>query len=725
MGRSLNLKIWVPTFMGIAITLVLSTSLFFHSDRISQGFKFIENHLSNLCIRYLSKPLPKDSPLLLVYIDDASLKEVGRWPWSRKKLAELATALHRLGASVVTYDMVFPEEEPNIGKEVLFELEKKSALSEETTAALKQAESLFDQDTVFAESLKQGTSVLGFAFSYRLIEQGVLPDPCLIFPKESSQEIPFLEMNGYLGNIEPLQRAAKYGGFINGFPDLDGTYRHSPILVQIGTRAFCSLGVEAVSLYLGKRQFVLHSEPYKNGMILQGISLGDRFIPLTPHGEMWIPYRRKGSRFSSVSAIDVMKGQVSREQVADKIVFIGFSASALGDLVSTPISPLVPGVNIQATIAAGILDGYLPYKPSWGKGVTVFLVFILGLFCSFIFPRVGAILELGLTLLLTGLLSFLGCWIWVHYQMIFFFTFPILTILLISIVTNAFGYFFESKRLQLVRAMFDQYVPPGHVELLCKQELGAVFKGENKELTILFSDIRGFTTLSESLTSSQVKEFLDLYFTMMSQIIFNKQGTIDKYIGDSIMAFWGAPLNDEKNALHAVEAALEMQGKLVDLNQILESKRLPSLKIGIGINTGMVHVGDMGSHFRRAYTVIGDAVNLASRLESLTKLCCADILVGQTTQEQTRDAIVYRNLGKVSVKGKTNQVTIYQPVCLAQQATDSIRSELQLYHEALDLLVEKKGDEARKRFQKLIADYPANQHLYESIWERMNQQIIN
>lgn len=265
--------------------------------------------------------------------------------------------------------------------------------------------------------------------------------------------------------------------------------------------------------------------------------------------------------------------------------------------------------------------------------------------------------------------------------------------------------------------MFDQYVPPAHIDRMMNDPSAYQFEGEQKELTVLFSDIRSFTNISESLSAAELKAFLNNYFTPITKIIFDNEGTIDKYVGDMVMAFWGAPVDDKKHAYHAVLTALKMQQMTQQLRQEFSAKGWPAVEIGVGLNTGPMNVGDMGSSYRRAYTVLGDAVNLGSRLESITKFYGAKILIGEHTHAQAPE-FVYRYVDRIQVKGKNEPVRVYEPLCLKTELTPELEHELSQYEKAHQLYMQQQWQAASGAYQQLIADYP-EQKLYQVYKDRI------
>ena len=704
----------ISVFLGLIAVFLVAAVLFVSPEPISVWINVLENTSYRLQLRHSYKPLSKNGPIVIVDIDEKSLAEQGRWPWPRKTLAELVDKLHTMGAKVIAFDVTFPEAESNIASELLEGVQQTA--SPATLQTLKNAEPLFDYDALLAKSLESGNNVLSVIFSEEGEPRGFLPPPLLTLPKD---QLLIPEMKSYMGNIDLLGKAAKYAGFINAAPDSDGVFQFAPLLLRYGTGIYPSLALAATQLYLGIQKESPITKSYEGGAVLEGLTFGDRTIPLNPWGRILIPFRGGAYTFPYISAVDVLKGRAPPETIAGKLLFIGSSAAAMGDIYPTAIAPAFPGVEIHASVAAGIIDNYLPYVPAWGKGVAFALVVILGTICAIAFPFLGPIAVALLAFGLAFILAAAERWVWNQHAIVLPFFLPILMILILFLLDLLYGYFFETRGRRAIRQLFNQYVSSDYLDLMMKKSSEFGLKGENKELTVFFSDIRGFTALTETLSTAEITEYLNLYLTQMTQILFDYRGTIDKYIGDAIMAFWGAPLPDPQQALHAVQTALAMRKKLDLFNRDIRKANQPEVTIGIGINTGNVHIGDLGSKFRRSYTVVGDAVNLASRLEGLTKFYHVDIIVGENTWKQTKDDFIFRKIDKVQVKGKRQIVEIYQPFCATLEQSNELRAELELHHRALDLYFQRDWEQSIPLFETLQNSYPTNRPLYEVYLQRM------
>lgn len=715
----LNEKI-VP--LGISFFLVLLFALF--SFLQPKGFEnwmeLLENLSYDFQVRSHHKPLGKESSIAIIDIDDKSLETQGRWPWSRKKLSELISKTYQSGATIVALDITFPDVEQNVVSELESEIKKVPNKNDEAVLSeLNKLEAEFDYDELFGKSLALGDSLLGFVFSDQGDNLGILPPPISVLSPQLQKDLSIPEKTHFLGNIPVLQKAAKNGGFINSAKDPDGVLRFTNLLLRRGGDLYTSLSLQAASQYLLVKKIELKTERYGNSTVLEGIKLDQQVIPTNPMGQILIPYRGPSFTFPYLSATDVLEGKVDRSAIEGKLIFIGFSASALADLYSTSVDPVFPGVEVHASVASGILDNYLPYKPYWGRGAVLFLMLLVGVICAALFPFLDALMSTILCLAFAGSIFFLDNWLWNNKGIVIETLYPIGMIATLFIFNLAWGYFKESKKGKELKSVFGQYVPPAYLEEMLRKGGEINLEGESKELSVLFSDIRSFTSISEKLTAHELKQFLNRFFNPITEVIFRNKGTIDKYVGDMVMAFWGAPLETPYHASQAVHTAIEMQKALSELNTSFVNEGKQPVKIGIGVNTGLMNVGDMGSKFRRAYTVLGDPVNLASRLEGQSKYYSVDILVGENTWAQTKDEIAYRKIDKIKVKGKETGIEIYEPICLKANMSEDLKKELEKHNLALDAYFKQDWAKSSQLFEELKTSYPHRAGLYGFFVERI------
>ena len=590
------------------------------------------------------------SPIAIIDIDDKSLQAEGRWPWPRSKLAQLVLRLKEEGVVVIAMDIMFSEAEDNPGNTIIQLLDARKLSTPALDNAIKQIIPSIDNDMQFATALAQQDTVLGMTFLPRAETSGILPLSIYELKTPEDQHLSFIEGVGFISNIESLQKAAKYAGFINVYPDPDGIIRRVPLLMRYKNNLYPSLALGAVQLFLLEK-IKLNTENYNGYPQLESIQLGDHTIPSDSLSQILVPFRGKSFTFPYVSATDVLHKNLPPNSLAGKIVFLGPSATGLGDLRATAVQGIFPGVEIQATIADGIISDNYFYKPEWTKGAEITITVVFGAIFVFLFPFLGPRALTILSLVIPTCLIILNNYFWLKTGLIIFILVPILLIITLAFMNIIYGYLFESRKRERLKEMFGQYVPEEHIDEMLKGADNFALLGEDREMTVLFADIRNFTTISETMTASELKTLLNEFFTPMTEIIFKYQGTIDKYIGDLIMAFWGAPLFDKKHAEHAITAALEMQETVAHLKPAFSARGWPEINIGVGLNSGVMSVGDMGSQYRRNYTVLGDAVNLGSRVEGLTKFYGVNLMVTEATQKDQKK-FIFRQLDRVRVKGK-------------------------------------------------------------------------
>ncbi len=416
---------------------------------------------------------------------------------------------------------------------------------------------------------------------------------------------------------------------------------------------------------------------------LEAVELGGRQLPVDAQGAVLVPYRGPAGSFNYISASDIMNGTLEDPGLLDgAIVIIGATAPGLQDLRSTPFGSIYPGVEIHANVLSGILDDRFRWQPAYTLAIELIAVAVFGLILTLVLPLLSAIFATILTAFTLTLVIGLNHYLWVVQMHVVPLAATMLTVSVIYLLNMVFGYFFEARSKHQMNDLFGQYVPPDLVTEMANDPWHYSLASEKRELSVLFSDIRGFTSISEDLEPVELSELLDRFLTPMTEVVHVTHGTIDKYMGDAIMAFWGAPVRDPEHAANAVKAGLAMLEALKKLNLEIEERGRQPLKIGVGINSGPMSVGNMGSSFRRAYTVLGDAVNLGSRLEGLTKYYGVDLLVSEATRQEA-DRYLYREIDRVRVKGKAIAVTMYdtkglQGAVSAEWADRAIRFEAAL-----------------------------------------------
>jgi adenylate cyclase len=712
----------VPIAGGIAITLLV---VFLHQAD-SGVLRAVRDRLDWLVydLRF-NQTLPADPvphrDVVIVDIDEASLAEVGHFPWPRSVLAQLIDRLVEAGVVVVGFDIVFAEDEENPIRQVLREatplLGDDAARLGELLAPVDEE---LDGDLLFARSISAAREagidiVLGYALTLEQNRAGVTGDPLELLDAPDPGALGLEQMTGHTANIPVLQQAAERAGFFVSTPDADGVNRSYPMILAYDDAIYPSLALESARRFLFVEEIALLSTPIGGVETLEAVSLDGELLPTDGLGRVMIPYRGPARTFDYVSAADVLRGDAG-EALAGRIALIGTSAVGLVDIRSTPVSSVYPGVEVHASVLAGIIDGQFPFKPPWADGVDIVLTFGLGLLLSLVLPFSGVLLYVLASAVAAGIAVWVNLWLWIDQAFVTSLIGPLLAVVAVTSFNLVYGFFTETLAKRQLKSMFGQYVPPELVEEMSRNPEGITDDGERRELTVLFCDIRGFTTISEQLTASQLKDLLNRFFTPMTEIIFDHRGTIDKYVGDMIMAFWGAPLADPDHARNAIDTALMMLARTEELKPELARLGYPEVNIGIGLNTGPMNVGNMGSQFRRSYTVLGDSVNLGSRLEGLTKFYGVQLIVGEQTHAG-QDAFLFRQLDRVQVKGKKEPTRIYTPICRLDEATSEVRAELALYEQARRAYIEKRWDDAEQGFRELRVE--EDNVLYDIYLERL------
>lgn len=704
-------------FIAIVLTLTIAW-LAITSDNHANILQRIEYLLYDLRFNMLL-PLTKressDTSIVIVDIDERSLITEGRFPWSRHKIAKLVDKLGQAGAVVIAFDVVFSEKQINPVDEMSLLLQRDMRRELDSLDRIYQQ---VDADVALAKSLENYDTVLGFFFQdNQAYQNGLLPQPIHTLSPKWQGKLVVTQRPGYTANVETLQQAASGGGFVTMFPDFDGIVRRSPLVIRHQNQLYPSLALSAAMRYLFVENIQPEVAELGDVLTMTQLSLSEYPAPTDPRGFVTVPYQGRAFSYPYISATDVLNDQLEPDWLSGSIVLVGTSAIGLADLRSTPMGPQYPGVEVHANILDALLHGGFPYKPDWSAGAVLLQLIVIAIFMIIVLPRLGplAMLVSGITIIAATF--FFNGYVWIHGLDL-----PLAGALLLTTSLTALfiadGFIRESASKRMLKGMFDQYVPPAHIEKMLDDPEAYSFSGEHKLMTVLFSDIRSFTTISETLSARELKLLLNTYFTPITKEIFDHQGTIDKYVGDMVMAFWGAPLDDEQHRQNAIKAALKMQQVTEQLKPMFQAQGLPEINIGIGINTGYMNVGDMGSSFRRAYTVLGDAVNLGSRLESITKYYGAKILVGEETHDAVDD-FVFRFVDRIVVKGKATAIRVYEPLGLVGEVDKESLEELDHYHEALDMYLKQHWGEAREAFNRLNRINP--QRLYEVYLNRIDE----
>ncbi|MEJ2535204.1 MAG: adenylate/guanylate cyclase domain-containing protein [Gammaproteobacteria bacterium] len=649
-----------------------------------------------------------DEDIVIIAIDERSLEVEGQFPWTRDKLALLVTQLYDYGVEMIGWDVVFPERDLSHNLEMLREL---GAGDPAFIAQLERFAPQLERDVLFGEALGLGKSVLAYYFhtdERANFTTGELPIPAFEFD-ESMQESIFLpRASGYSSNPPEISAGAWSAGFIsNPLIDPDGIVRRTPLLHEYDHAAYESLSLAMAAAHLDDIALPVFVDQILPGYPpLEAIEVAGRRIPVDAQGAVLVPYRGGAGSFEYVPAWEVTRGQVERPELLEgAIAIIGATAPGLQDLRSTPFGSIYPGVEIHANVLRGILDGDFRWQPAYSRAAEVLSVAAFGLLMALLLPALSAVWATLLMLMTaTGFVLF-NMYLWNEQSHVLPMAATIDVILAVFVVNMIYGYFFESRSRTYMNDLFGQYVPPDLVKDMAHDPTNYSMESEKRELSVLFTDIRGFTTISEKLDAQELSDLLNRFLTPMTQAVHDTHGTIDKYMGDCVMAFWGAPVHDDEHAVNAIHAGMRMLAELDVLNEAFEKENFPEIKIGVGINTGSMSVGNMGSRFRRAYTVLGDAVNLGSRLEGLTKAYGVYLLVSEFTREAA-PGFVYRPIDLVRVKGKNEPVAIFDVLGEEKDVPGEAKARALQHEQALKLYRHQAWDEAERIWRDLLEHEP-------------------
>ena len=680
----------------------------------------------------LTMPQTVDTRIVILDIDEKSLAEreqggEGHWPWPRDRLALLLDKLFdRYEVAVVGFDVAFAERDESSTRmlERLSETELRAV--PQFPAVLERLKVEFDYDGIFARKINGRPVVLGYILldedTAAQENKGILPAPVLTSKSFEGRTVATTWWVGYSANVEALQKAAASAGHFNARTDDDGIIRRVPMLAEYDGAYYEPLSLAIVRVLLGSPPVVaigpergLAPEGYPD---LEWLQVGPLRIPVDDEAAALVPYRGKQRSFKYFPIVDVLNELVDTGELKGKIVLIGSTAPGLRDQRATPVESVYPGVEVHANMISGMLDGNIKQRPPYVVGAEFVLLLGSGLVMALLLPLFRSLVSTLTTLAVLAAVLAINVLVFQYRDLVLPLASGLVMILVLFTLNMAYGFFVEERGKRQITGLFGQYVPPELVDEMARNPDRFSMAPRAQELTVLFSDVRGFTSIAESLSPEDLSAYINEYLTSMSRVIRERhRGTLDKYIGDAIMAFWGAPVGDPQHARNAVLAALDMQSEAKALNEKFQARGWPTFNIGIGVNSGTMRVGDMGSDFRRAYTVMGDAVNIASRLEGRTKEYGADIIIGDGTRRLI-SGLVVREVDRVRVKGKDEPVTIFEPFGLEGQVDPARHDEITLWNQALMLYRRQDWDGAELQFLNLRKRAPKSE-MYGLFIERI------
>ncbi len=607
----------------------------------------------------LQPRVPRQSPVVIIDVDDRSLAEIGQWPWSRTVIADLVTKTSQAGAVAIAFDIIFANPDRLSPENIA---EDQVRLPEDIRDALR---ALPSNDTVFAQAIGQSRVIVGETSIRSVFGRTGAPveGPRVEYGFLGPDPTPFMmQFPDLVRNIPELDAVASGRGIFTVRPDTDGVYRRVPLVMSVQGQIRLGLSVELLRVATGGGAFAIKS----NAAGIDGVVVARQLISTYRDGTVW-PYFSPSSQARFISAADVLKGRVAPERLAGRLVLVGTSAIGLEDFRATPLDVPMPGVEIHAQVLENVLDKTMLIRPNYAIAVELVTIVVLGLIMIVIVPFVGAALTLGVTAVVMGSYIVASLNAFTNYRLMLDPTYPTFAVALIAAFMATANYLREERERRQIRGAFGQYVSPDLVNQLSEDPDRLILGGERRALSILFSDVRGFTTISESYRDNPagLTHLMNRFLTVLSDAILHQGGTIDKFMGDAVMAFWNAPIDHPDHIRSSCRAALQMLADVETLNVeragegAETDEEVHRIDVGIGINTGDCVVGNMGSDTRFDYTALGDAVNLASRLEGQSKTYGVGIILGGDTAEPIKAEFAVLELDRIRVKGKTEPAHVF------------------------------------------------------------------
>lgn len=596
-------------------------------------------------------------PVVIVDIDEKSLAKFGQWPWPRTRVADMVQRLTDLGAAAIAFDIVFAEPDrlsPAIAADAFRDLDEQSRM---------KLRALPSNDQVLADVLRRSPVVLGESGLPKFVPQPDLKLPLTGLATLGGDPAPFLlSFPGLLRNVPVLEEAAPGRGLFTIRTERDGIVRRVPMIMRAQGELMPSLTFEMLRIVTKSDTILVKSDEAG----VKSVAVPGFEIPTDRNGQLWVHFaKHDAARY--VSAADVLDGKIGSDKISRKLILIGTSAVGLLDVKTTPLDPVMPGVEVHAQVLESALTRSVLSQPNYAIGAELLAAILFGLAIIWLAPVLSAISLLIFGAVIVAIMVATSWYFFTQHRLLIDFTFPLLASTAIYLVLVFSSYFREQAQRRRIRSAFGQYLSPALVEQLAQSPEKLVLGGEERDMTIMFSDVRGFTTISESFKHDPqgLTSLMNRFLTPLTNAILDRKGTIDKYMGDAIMAFWNAPLSDQAHQINACEAALDMIDRIETLNVEREreareaGKPFIPMNVGIGLNTGTCVVGNMGSNLRFDYSVLGDSVNLASRLEGQSKSYGVPIIAGSATALAAKDKFAILELDFITVKGKKEPEVIY------------------------------------------------------------------
>lgn len=683
-------------FFIFVISLLISSYLY-----LPTYFQSLDNRVRDFYFKFRGDEKVSDK-IVIIDIDEKSLATLGQWPWERDKIAKILTNLSDLGAGIIGLDIVFAESDKTSPK---YFIEKWN---------LKEKD-LPDYDAILAKTVSTTPTILGYMFDFSNKNDKDLPQIPAIFIEKNKIDHFLPQALGVLPNIPLIQDSAYSSGYMNNIPDESGMIRSIPLIIEYDNMVFPSLAFEMYRLATQTNKVIINY----NESGVEDIKLKSNYINTDRHGRIFLNFRGKFKSYKYISALDIYNNTIDKKDIYGKFILIGTSAHGLMDMRSTPMDSVIAGVELHANMIDNLLNNDMLSKPYWAEIADICIIIIISAIVIFLFPNFS--LAGIFSLFILSVFTILSSYYYLLFNKLIILNtiFPFFALFFSLIGVLSVKYLFEIKLNNIIKNSFAKKVSKQVMDELLKDPEHDIMSAKVVETTIYFSDIRNFTSISEELKyPSKVMEFLNFYMDAMVQVIEKNHGTIDKFIGDAVMAYWNAPIKIANHADKAVLTALKQVGMRNKLNKTIKKRYGFEIDYGIGINTGDVLTGEMGSTGRSDYTIIGDSVNLASRLEGLCKPYKVRLIISEFTRGQLNYNYVLQLLDIVQVKGKNEPIKIYEVISKGNPSKKK-HIELNNYNDAHNLYMDGSFIKAKIEFNILYDKY--GKYLYKLYAERCSQ----
>jgi adenylate cyclase len=706
------------------------------------GIPFLDiMELKTIDLRFKSRGSAEPgSNIVLAVIDEKSIAKEGKWIWPRSKIADLVNKLSEKGARVIAFDIGFFEPDEKRIVQVINSIQSEAKHidihNKRFEQYLENLKSKSDDDKLLADAIleSKATVVLGYFFHMDPAESGHFDEKDLRthqdnirgskykfvrYSSGNAYNAPLIEANMPQSNIKVVSKATNYSGYFNMIPDQDGVVRWMPAVLKFNNKLYAPLALITAGAYLNES---LSFKIAEYGV--EKLQLGKTTIPADALGRVLINYRGGEKTFPHIPVTDILKGNISENAFNDKIVLVGPTAAGIYDLRVTPFENIFPGLEIHANVVDSILSNDFLFYPAWAPLFDLTAIIVAGLLIGVALPRTGVI-----TGALSALILFTGYILLCQYMFsekgyILNLVYPLLVMVLVYVSITAYKYLIEAKQKRFVKNAFSTYLAPSVVKQLIDSPEKLVLGGEQRVITAFFSDVQGFTNISESLTPHELVELLNEFLTEMTDIILNNEGTVDKFEGDAIIAFFGAPNYLANHAEVACKSCIEMQKRLAELRTNWKALNKPELNMRIGLCTGSAVVGNMGSKNRMDYTMMGDTVNTAARLEGVNKIYGLYTLISETTYESAGEGFLTREIDSIKVVGKNEPISIYELIGFLDDNNEKMQQIISLYSKGLNAYRNRNWEKAIEFFKDVLKVAPDDGPSITML-ARCNELILN